>query len=142
LHATSDMQMAERYWGERSVGAYAFKTQLQHGAKLVFGSDAPVEDPNPFLGLQAAVTRRRTNGEPGEQGWFPEQRLSIAQALQAYTTGPAFTAGMGHRLGKIAPQFLADLVLLDRDPFNCPPEELHLIKPLKTMVSGQWVYEA
>jgi predicted amidohydrolase YtcJ len=142
IHATSDMDMAERYWGKRSAWAYGFKSQLDYGTRLVFGSDAPVESPNPFLGVHAAVTRRRRDGEPGGQGWHPEQRLTVQQSLEAYTLNPAVISGMGDRLGKIAPGFLADIVVLDQDPYTCLPEDLHRIKPVKTMVAGEWVYEA
>lgn len=142
IHATSDMLMAEKYWGERSRHAYGFKSQLDFGATLVFGSDAPVESPNPFWGVHAAVTRRRQDGEPGSQGWYPAQRLTVRQALQAYTHTPALISGTGDRLGKLAPGFLADLIVLDQDPFTCPADDLHLIKPVKTMVAGEWVYEA
>lgn len=142
IHATSDMEMAERYWGKRSAWAYGFKSQLDYDARLVFGSDAPVESPNPFLGVHAAVTRRRRDGEPGEHGWHPEQRLTVQQTLEAYTLTPAVISGMGERLGKIAPGYLADLVVLDQDPFTCQPEDLYRIKPEKTMVAGEWVFEA
>jgi hypothetical protein len=142
VHATSDMEMAERHWGKRSAWAYGFKSQLDFGAKLVFGSDAPVESPNPFLGVHAAVTRRKLDGEPGELGWYPEGRLTVQQALEAYTLSPAAISGMGDRLGKIAPGYLADLVVLDQDPFSCQPDDLHRIKPVKTMVAGEWVFEA
>ena len=100
IHATSDMQMADDYWGARATDSYAWHTQLQHGAQLVFGSDAPVESPNPFWGLHAAVTRQRADGSPGPEGWYPEQRLTIQEALLAYTQGPAYAAGMEDRLGK------------------------------------------
>ena len=142
IHATSDMNMADRFWGERAAWSYAWKTQWDHGAVLAFGSDAPVESPNPFWGLHAAVTRRRLDGSPGAEGWRPEQRLTVEQALQAYTIGAAYAAGWERRLGKLAPGYLADLVVLDTDPFTCPPDELHTIRPTATMVGGAWVYRA
>ncbi|MBL8055092.1 MAG: amidohydrolase, partial [Anaerolineales bacterium] len=77
IHATSDMLMADQFWGARAAGAYAWRTQLAAGAVLAFGSDAPVESLNPFLGLHAAVTRRRADGSPGPDGWYPPQRLSV-----------------------------------------------------------------
>src|SRR5678816_3474578 len=80
IHATSDMLMADAYWGERSRLAYAMTTQLDQGARLALGSDAPVESPNPFLGLRAAVTRRRPDGSPSADGWYPAQKLTMAQA--------------------------------------------------------------
>jgi len=141
FHATSDMIMADQYWGERAHNAYAWRGQLDHGAVLAFGSDAPVETPNPFKGLHAAVTRRRADGSPSPDGWYPEQRLSIAEALQAYTTGAAFTAGTENQQGKLGPGYWADLVILDIDPLICDPEELHGIRPMGTIVGGEWVFD-
>jgi len=140
IHAPSDMIMADRFWGKRSVSAYAWRMQLDFGATLAFGSDAPVESPNPFLGLHAAVTRRRTNGSPGPEGWYPAQRLSVWEAIQGFTHGPAFAAYMEDRLGKLAPAYLADLLILSQDPFSCDPNEIKDIHPLATMVAGKWVF--
>ena len=89
IHATSDYLMADRFWGKRTANAYAWRTMLRTNTNLAFGSDAPVEDPNPFWGLHAAVTRQRQDGSPGAQGWHPEQRLTVAEALQGFTTGAA-----------------------------------------------------
>jgi predicted amidohydrolase YtcJ len=141
IHATSDMDMAERYWGKRSSLAYAWRTQLEHGAGLAFGSDAPVESPNPFWGVHAAVTRRRVDGAPGPEGWYAEQRLSVEEALRAYTWGAAYAAGMEGRLGRLAPGYLADLLVLDRDVFTCPADELREIKPLAAMLGGEWLFQ-
>ncbi len=140
IHATSDMIMADDYWGKRAANAYAWRTQLQQGAKLVFGSDAPVESPNPFWGLHAAVTRQRAGGTPGPQGWYPEQRLNIQEALLAFTQGPAYAAGMEDRLGKLAPGYLADLLVLKEDPFTCDPAALRDIRPRAVMIGGEWVF--
>ncbi len=140
IHATSDMFMADQYWGKRAEHGYAWKSQLNHGAVLAFGSDAPVESPNPFWGLHAAVTRQRPDGSPGPEGWYSEQRLSFTEALRAYTYGAAYTAGTENLQGKLSPGYWADLVVLDSDPFTCEPENLHQIKPQKTMVGGEWVY--
>ena len=140
IHATSDLYMADRYWGGRARLSYAWRTQLAQGARLAFGSDAPVESPNPFLGLHAAVTRRRVDGSPGEQGWYPEQRLTLLEALHAFTTGPAYAAGMQDRLGRLSPGYLADLIVLEADPFTCPPHELQYLRPECTMVAGEWVF--
>ncbi len=142
IHATSDMEMAERYWGARAALAYAWRTQLQHGARLVFGSDAPVEAPNPFLGLYAAVTRRRADGSPGPEGWYPEQRLKVEEALRGFTIGPAYAAGMEAHLGRLSPGYLADMILLEEDPFTCPPERLLHLRPRATMVGGEWCWKA
>jgi len=140
IHATSDMLMADRFWGSRAALSYAWRTQLEAGATLVFGSDAPVESPNPFLGLHAAVTRRRVDGSPGTPGWYPEQRLNFLEALQAYTTGPAYAAGWEDRLGRLSPGYHADLVVLNEDPLNCAPETLADLEPVGTMLGGEWVY--
>jgi hypothetical protein len=140
IHATSDMYMAEAYWGARASLGYAFRTQLEHGAVLAFGSDAPVESPNPFWGLHAAVTRRRADGTPGERGWHPEQRLNVRNALRAYTYGPAYAAGLDAQLGQLAPGYLADLLVLEMDPFTYPAEQLLEMRPIATMVGGRWAY--
>lgn len=142
IHATSDMLMADRYWGERSSLAYAWRTQLDHGAVLAFGSDAPVESPNPFWGLHAAVTRHRADGTPSPDGWYPEQKLGILEAINAYTTGAAYTAGQESSLGKLAAGYLADLIVLSEDPFTCKPNKIRDLRPVSTMVSGKWVYQS
>jgi predicted amidohydrolase YtcJ len=142
IHALSDMEMADKSWGGRSALGYAWRTQLQHGAILAFGSDAPVENPNPFWGLHAATTRRRATGFPGPEGWYPEQRLAVREAFEAYTHGPAFVAGMEDRLGMLAPGYLADLIVLEMDPFNCDSSALHTAHPCATMVAGDWVWQA
>ena len=141
IHAISDMVMADEYWGPvRAKLSYAWKTQLDNGARLAFGSDAPVDLPNPFLGLHAAVTRRRADGSPSTDGWYAEQKLSMAEAWDAYTIGPAYAAYMEDRLGKLAPNHLADLIVLETDPFTCDPDELLTMQSSATMVGGEWVY--
>ncbi|MBN2387019.1 MAG: amidohydrolase [Anaerolineales bacterium] len=142
VHAPSDMPMADRLWGARAAFAYAWQAQRQHGARLAFGSDAPVESPNPFWGLHAAVTRCRRDGSPGEQGWYPEQRLDLLTALQGFTTGPAYAAGTEGRLGRLAPGCLADLIVLAVDPFACDPADLHRVRPAATMIGGEWVWQS
>lgn len=143
IHATSDMLMVDAFWGpERSRLAYAWKTQLDFGARLALGSDAPVESPNPFLGLHAAVTRRRTDGSPSAEGWYPEQRLTLAQAWEGYTLGPAYAAYMDDRIGRLAPNHLADLIVLEKDPFQCDPNDLLTLESSATMVNGEWVWQS
>jgi hypothetical protein len=141
IHATSDMLMADQFWGARARYSYAWKTQLDFGAPLAFGSDAPVESPNPFWGLHAAVTRRRADGSPSVEGWHPEQKLSAADAFAAYTLGAAYAAYMEDRLGRLAPGHLADLIALEADIFSCNPTELLALESSATMVAGEWVYE-
>jgi predicted amidohydrolase YtcJ len=142
VHAPSDMLMADRLLGERAAFSYAWRTQLTHGACLAFGSDAPVESANPFQGLHAAVTRRRVDGSPGPAGWFPEQRLTVRQALAGFTAGPAYAAGMEDRLGQLSPGFLADLIVIETDPFTCDPAGLFALQPVATMVAGDWVWQS
>jgi hypothetical protein len=141
VHATSDMEMADKLWGRRAALSYAWRTQLERGAVLVFGSDAPVESPNPFLGLHAAVTRRRADGSPGVHGWYPEQRLSLEEALHGFTTGPAYATGLENSLGRLAPGFLADLLVLDTDIFHCDPMQIKETRPVATMIGGAWVWQ-
>ncbi len=141
IHATSDRHMADRYWGKRAQTAYAFYDLWKAGTHLAFGSDAPVEPPNPFLGIHAAVTRCDPDGSPGPEGWHPQQRLNLLQALQAYTVGPAFAAGLEDQVGKLMPGYLADLIILEHDPFQLQPQEIYKLRPLATMIGGHWVWQ-
>ncbi|MDP2778094.1 MAG: amidohydrolase family protein, partial [Anaerolineales bacterium] len=129
------------FWGNRSAFAYAWRTQLNHGAPLAFGSDAPVESPNPFLGLHAAVTRQRADGSPSAEGWYPEQKLTLAEAFSAYTFGAAYAANAEDRLGKLAENYLADLIVLDQDPFQIEPNELLILDAAAAMVNGEWAWQ-
>jgi predicted amidohydrolase YtcJ len=140
IHATSDMIMAERYWGERARYSYAWRTLLNDGATLVFGSDAPIDPIEPLSGLYAAVTRRLSDGAPGPDGWHPEQRLSVSEAVQAYTMGAAVTSGREDVLGSIEPGKLADFTILDRDIFSVSPDELKEAKIAATVVGGKILY--
>ncbi len=142
LHATSDMHISNLHWGKRSAGGYALKSQLQSGAVLALGSDCPVETWDPLQGIHAAVTRRRSDGTPGPDGWYPEQRLSVYEAVQGYTSGPAYATGMEGRLGKLKAGFLADCVVLDQDIFSIDPMEILHCTVLGTVVGGQFVWRA
>lgn len=139
IHTTSDMDTADRHWGSRARYAYAFKTLRGRGTRLIFGSDAPVESPNPFWGLHAAVTRQRHSGYPSADGWNPQERLVLQEALESYTIHPAFVAGWGDRLGRLAPGYNADLIVLPINPFQIDPSTLHIIKPERVMFAGEWV---
>ena len=138
IHATSDMEMAERLWGARTAYAYAPVHQFKAGSLVAFGSDAPVESPNPWWGIHAAVTRRKADGSPGPEGWHPEGRVSLKQTLEGFTTNPAQAGGRGGIQGVIAPGCWADLILLDADPFSQYPDELLDITPAGTLVNGDW----
>ena len=139
IHAPSDMFAADRFWGDRSALAYAWRTQLNYGALLAFGSDAPVESPNPFLGLHAAVTRRRADGSPSADGWYPEQKLTLSEALSAYTVGAAYAANAERRLGKLSAGYLADLIVLEQDIFSIDPNDLLTMQASAAMINGEWV---
>jgi hypothetical protein len=140
IHATSDMLVADALWGKRCALAYAWRSFLQSGATLAFGSDAPVETLNPWPGVHAAVTRQRADNTP-EGGWYPEQRLSVEESLRAYCHGPAVAAAEANERGMLAPGMLADLAVLDRDPFRTPPAEVHKISATMTIVEGNVVFE-
>jgi hypothetical protein len=136
------MRMADRYWGRRSLGAYAWRTQLEAGAVLAFGSDCPVESFNPFWGLHAAVTRRRADGTPGPAGWYPEQRLDVETALRGFTLGAAYAGYSEDRLGSLAPGKLADLVVVDQDIFSIDSMAIKDTRVLGTLVGAGWKFRA
>jgi hypothetical protein len=139
IHLVDDMALVERAIGERGRWAYAFRTLLDSGAVLALGSDCPVASPNPFWGIHAAVTRQRRDGTPAG-GWYPEEQLSVAEAVAGYTLGPAYASGQLDRLGSISPGKLADLVVLDRDIFDVPPGEIAGAQPVLTIFDGEIVY--
>lgn len=141
IHATSDYPIADAVWGaERCAYAYNPRLQLERGVRVCFGSDSPCDEFGALKGIHAAVTRRRADGSPGVEGWFPANRISVDEALKGYTTGAAFAAGMEHRLGTLAPGYLADLTVLDRDLYDTPGDELLDINVCGTMVDGVWRY--
>jgi predicted amidohydrolase YtcJ len=135
-HAPSDRDLAERFWGDRVTGAYAFRSLWDSGALVVNGSDAPVEELDPLAGIGAGVLR--TIDE--RPAWHPEQAVTVEQALQASTVNPAWLAGDERRRGKLLPGYLADLVVLSRDPLDCPTDELETVEVVATMVGGRWTH--
>jgi hypothetical protein len=137
-HAPSDRDLADRFWGERTEGAYSFRSLWETGALVANGSDEPVEELDPLAGIRAGVLR--TIDE--RPAWHPEQALMVEQALQATTVNPAWLAGDERSRGKLLPGFLADLVVLSRDPVECPPDELESVEVVATMVGGRWVHNA
>lgn len=135
-HATSDMEMADRYWGERARFSYAFRSMLDSGATLVFGSDSPIESIAPLPGIYSAVSRRRADGSPGPDGWYPEQRLSLEEALRAFTLAAAETSSQEARQGSVTPGKLADLTIFHEDIFALPAEALQTAPVDATLVGG------
>ncbi len=139
IHCTDDIPNTDGLWGARGRHTYPFRNLLQSGTRLAFGSDAPVAGPNPWWGIHAAVTRQRRDGTP-PGGWYPEQRLTVAEAVAAYTLGPAAAIGQVHQQGRLAPGYLADFLLLDRDIFAISPNDLPDTQVLLTVLHGQPVY--
>jgi hypothetical protein len=140
IHCTSDMEMVERHWGERGKWAYAFRSLLDEGTVLAFGSDCPVEVLDPLIGIHAAVTRRRPDGYPGDYGWHPEQRISVEEAVRAYTLGAAYSSCEESMKGSITPGKLADLVVLSEDIFAINPMEIMGTEVVATIFDGKFVH--
>jgi predicted amidohydrolase YtcJ len=135
-HAPSDRDLADRFWSGKTDRAYAYRSLLDAGALLANGSDAPIEELDPLAGIRAGVTRTLDERPP----WRPEQALTIEEALVATTVNPAWLARDERRRGKLVPGYCADLVVLDRDPVACPPEELGEVQVVATMLGGVWVH--
>ncbi|HSY49799.1 MAG TPA: amidohydrolase [Thermoanaerobaculia bacterium] len=140
-HATSDMPWAEARVGpERIKGAYAWRTVLNSGARLALGSDFPVEDVNPFFGLYSAVTRQDQQGNPAG-GWYPDQKLTLAEAIRGFTSDAAYAAFEESSRGTIEPGKLADLTIVEGDLYVMPPSQLFSTKVRYTVVGGEVVYQ-
>lgn len=139
-HAIDDGRWAEKRIGhERGKGTYAFRTLLDKGARLAFGSDWTVAPLDPLTGIYAAVTRRTLDDKnPG--GWYPEQKITLAEAIEAYTMGSAYAEGSEALKGSLTPGKLADVVVLDRDLFRSAPEKLNAARVVITIVGGMEIY--
>ena len=138
--ATDDIMLTEKEVGPRGAIGYRFRDMLDAGIELAMGSDCPVAELNPLDGIHAAVTRQRDNGFP-DGGWYPDQRLTVEEAVGCYTAGAAKITGRGHELGRIAPGMWADMVVLDRDIFACEPARILETRVDLTMVGGRIVFE-
>jgi predicted amidohydrolase YtcJ len=141
FHAVVDRDAAERYWGSRYKKAYAYQALREAGTRLALGSDVPVDTPDPWRILHAAINRRN-DAEPERPAWLPDQALSVAQAIWGYTVGAAYAGGQEERQGSLAPGKLADLIVLSDDPFTAPPERIAQTQVLATLVGGQLVHGA
>jgi predicted amidohydrolase YtcJ len=130
-HAPSDRDLADRFWAGKTEGAYAYRSLLDSGAVVANGSDAPIEELDPLAGVRAGV--RRTIDERGP--WHPEEALTVQQAFEATILAPAWLSGDERRRGRLIPGLAADLVVLDRDPW----EDLDA-QVVATMVAGRWVH--
>ncbi len=141
VHLLTDWPTADKVWGNRSRYAYAFRSLLDHGTRLALGSDAPVAPLNPMLGIYAAVTRQDERGHPAN-GWYPEERLTVAEAVHGYTSGPAYLAGKQEVQGTITPGKWADMIVLSRNLFEIPPAEIAEVRVEVTVFAGRVVYQA
>ncbi|HXG80474.1 MAG TPA: amidohydrolase family protein [Sphingomicrobium sp.] len=140
-HQTSDRLMAEKRLGpDRLDGAYAWQSVLKSGARIAFGSDFPVESPNPFPGLAAAISRQDMNGQP-PGGWIPEERVSFEQALAGFTRGAAYAGFAEDKIGSLEPGKWADFIIIDRDPTRIDPQALARTQVLETWVAGKKAWE-
>jgi len=140
-HQTSDRLMAEkRLDPTRLKCAYAWKSMLRTGAKLAFGTDFPVESPNPFPGLSAAISRQDVHGQP-PGGWYPEERVTLGEALHAYSRGAAYAGFAEDRIGALDPGKWADFVIVDQDPTKVDPQQLARTQVLETWIAGKKAWE-
>jgi len=141
MHATSDMTMAEQRVGhERIKGAYAWRRYLKQGSRIACGSDFPVESPNPFWGIHAAVTRRSRDGEP-LQGWYADQAMTRVEAFRCFTLDAAYAAHQQNIIGSLEKGKWADFVIVDRDMFTIPAQQIHQIQVVQTWLAGKVVYQ-
>jgi predicted amidohydrolase YtcJ len=140
-HAIDDGRWAERYIGDRIKRTYAFRSLLDAGARVAFGSDWFVAPPTPLEGIYAAVTRR-TLDDRHPNGWVPEQKISVEEGLRAYTVDAAYASFDDTRKGTLAADRLADFVMLDRNIFEIPPEQIRRVRVLMTVVGGRRVFES
>jgi hypothetical protein len=135
-HAPSDRDIAERHWAGKTDGAYAYRSLLDSGALVANGSDAPIEELDPLAGIRAGVLRTLDDRE----AWHPEQAVTVEQALESTIVAPARLARDERQRGKLLPGYLADLVVLDRDPLAIEPEELPEVHVVATMLGGRWIH--
>jgi len=139
VHILSDWKTADLVWGDRAQTAYAFRSLLDNGMKLALGSDAPVAPMNPFLGMYAALCRQDESGHP-TNGWYPEERMTLAEVIFGYTMAPAMLSGKEAVQGSISPGKWADMVLLADDLFEIPMEDVKETAVAMTIVGGEIVY--
>ena len=141
-HATSDKNMAEDRLGKaRMKGAYAWQTFAEQGTIIAAGSDFPVELADPFFGLHAAVTRQDRDNQP-KGGWYAHEKLTLEQALRAFTLDAAYAAGQEQKLGTLEPGKWADFIVLDHDPFTRDAAILWQNEVLATYVAGKAEFQA
>ncbi len=139
IHIPGDIDPANRYWGSRTKGAYAFRSLIDHGAVLAFGSDVPIETCNVFAGIDAALRRTKSHQT---DAWHPEQRIRLEEIIQAYTRGAAYATGEETQKGRLVPGYLADFMSVSQDIFRVPPESIRETRVERMVVGGEVVYAA
>jgi len=140
-HATSDKNMAEQRIGHQRIkGAYAWRTFLKQGSRIACGSDFPVEAPNPFFGIHAAVTRQDANNLPAG-GWYPAQAMTLTEALRCFTLDAAYAGHQEESIGSLEAGKQADFIVIDQDMFAMPAQDIHKIGVLQTWVAGHQVFQ-
>jgi predicted amidohydrolase YtcJ len=140
-HCITDMRWAENRIGKRARWGYSWRSMLENNIPLAYGTDWPVEPLDPLIGIYAAVTRQDTLGQP-EGGWYPEQCLTVGEAVYAYTAGAAYAVHAEDWQGKLLPGYVADMVILDRDIFELPLQEILNTRVLATYVNGEKVFDS
>jgi predicted amidohydrolase YtcJ len=138
VHIIADRDLADKYWGRRAKLAYAVNSLLESGAAVGFGSDAPIEDPNPMLGIYAAIARKK----PGDDrpGWYPEQAIKLPRAIEAYTRGSAHICSWADKAGELKPGAYADFAVVSEDIFKIKQDQIPGVKALATIFNGEIVY--
>jgi predicted amidohydrolase YtcJ len=136
-----DINMINQSVGKRGAHAYAFRDMLDAGIQLMFSSDCPVADPSPLVGIHAAVTRQRADRTP-KDGWYPDQAVAVDEAVRAYICTPAVAGGAGDTLGSLASGKQADIIVLDRDIYSIPPQEIIETAVDMTIFNGRVVYRS
>lgn len=140
IHATQDQDLVDVYWGHRGQTAYAFQTLLRQGVRLAYGSDAPVESPNPFWGMFAGATRRRQSDAPEAPGWYPDQTLTRSQLIQGYTADAAYLEGWEREIGVIRTGWRADFFVPNCNLLTCSESDLARASSRLTAVAGEVVH--
>jgi predicted amidohydrolase YtcJ len=138
VHAPADIDIANRYWGKRARLAYAFKTLLKNGARVVFGSDAPIETLDPRRGIHAAVCRKRVGSE---ESWYPEEKLTITEAVSGFTCWASYASCEENLKGSIEVGKLADMVVISKDVFRVDPDEIPDIRVELTILGGRIIFQ-
>jgi predicted amidohydrolase YtcJ len=139
-HATTDRDAAERYWGlERTSHSYQYSSLLHSGAPLALGSDVPIESIDPRKGIYAAVARKREGDD--RPAWYPNEKLTVGEAIQGFSLGAAYAAGEEKRRGRLAPGMQADFTALAQDIFTAPEDEIPVTPVVATVIAGKIVYK-